>query len=152
MLDAVFGAEMPLAVRFAILGVALIIVLFVALYVVRSMFGKKGTIPQTKLTGSWSLRHGIVTLAEALAILQVIFFTMTGAISGGTIARMLVAVGNNDPFQIQTAVTGGSLVGGFFGFLSSVIVLGLLFVIAEIERNTRHTAAMFERIANRTQE
>jgi hypothetical protein len=93
-----------------------------------------------------SLRRAVIRLAELLAIVQVILLTVGGAIGGGFYARIIAGMVGNPQVQQRAAVTGAFL-GGGAGFLSAMVITGLLFTLAAIEENTRTTASMLALVA-----
>jgi hypothetical protein len=83
-------------------------------------------------------------LAELLAVVQVIVLTVGGAIGGGLYAGLMAGITSQN---IQGAQTTGALIGGAGGFLSAMVLTGLLFTLAAIEENTRTTATMLAIVA-----
>jgi hypothetical protein len=156
MFEALFGAQMPLAVKFVL---ALIIVLVIIplvvtliLHVIRLVFPRKSrTIPNTRISGNWSVRRALIVVAEIVVLLMVVIMTVSCALFGAELARMMAsnpAMGGGNVDQMRTV---GTIVGGIAGFVLSALLTAFFFTLTEIERNTRHTAAMLDRLVSHLQ-
>jgi phosphotransferase system glucose/maltose/N-acetylglucosamine-specific IIC component len=60
---------------------------------------------------------------------------------------VVVGVGFGRAFGGDAALP--MILGGVVGFVISAPLAGCIFLLSEIERNTRHSALMFERLATR---
>lgn len=91
-----------------------------------------------------SLRRAVMRLAETLAVIQVIILTIGGGIGGGVYAGFIAGLAGQN---VHNAQATGALLGAGAGFLSAMVITGLLFTLAAIEENTRTTAAMLAMLA-----
>jgi RsiW-degrading membrane proteinase PrsW (M82 family) len=82
--------------------------------------------------GSNSLRSAAIS-----TIYSYVFSGFLGGITNGEIFR-------TDP---QTVVALAAMWGGVSGFLIAALITAPVFVLSQIEMNTRRTAAMLERLA-----
>ncbi len=146
-------SDIPTPIAFLLTIAVIIGMVAIIAAVVGRVMPRKGP-PKTRLSSPWSVSRFVIRVGETAAVLQLFFFTISGAVSGGTIGRLIAQspmVGAS-PYQFQTFITTGALFGGLFGLFMSSLWLALVFTLSEIERNTRHTAALFERMYARTEE
>ncbi len=86
------------------------------------------------------LRRLVIALAETVAVLGIIVFTLVGGISGAGYAR-LVGFGFGGQ-QDYTAL--GFLIGAMVGFFVSALPAAFLFTMSEILANTRRMIALLQ--------
>jgi hypothetical protein len=146
VLESIFGPETPLAVRFGLLLLFIVILVLAGAWVVRYVFAtffpdRMRAVPKTSLSGRWSIRRAIIGVAGMLALLQVLMLTIGGGISGYFIVVTIMRLNGGNPDGNEML---GLLVGAAVGFVIAAVWSAVIFTLAEIERNTRHTAAMME--------
>jgi hypothetical protein len=96
---------------------------------------------------------GIIRIAEWAAILVVIGFTIAGAFSSAVFSYVFssaVATLSNEgllPRNPQATVAISAIVGAATGFLSGALLTAPVFALSAIEKNTRRSAALLERLA-----
>ena len=83
------------------------------------------------------IRRTIIVLAEVLALLLIVIFTLLGVAYGAGIATQLNNFSGADFMQIRHAQNVGMVLGGVVGFSVSIILTAIFFALAEIARNTR---------------
>lgn len=148
-----WGAEVPIGVAFGILVLICLVVLPLLVSFVLHIFrvlnpDRKRSLPVTRLSGNWNIRRAILAVAESVALAQVVFFTFGCGFVGLKMAELAAAspafAGSPKPNSVLFFTLGCVV-----GFLLSALWTALIFTLTEIERNTRHTAAMFDRLADR---
>jgi cytosine/uracil/thiamine/allantoin permease len=124
----------------------IVVIGVVVIAIARQFFGKPTSDYEdaTKHLNRPSIRRAVMRLAEFLAVVQVILLTVGGAIGGGLYAGFMAGLANQN---VQGAQATGALIGGAGGFLSAMVLTGLLFTLAAIEENTRTTATMLSILA-----
>jgi hypothetical protein len=144
MLEGIFGQEMPIALRFAILAGVAAVVLPIAVIVFKALFGRANDdLPYAApISSSFGIARIIIWIAEKLALLFVLITTVLGAVLGATYLRIWVSFVS--PRDADTYTWVGGFLGGMAALTMASLLTGLLFTLAEIERNTRRTAAMLE--------
>jgi hypothetical protein len=99
------------------------------------------------------MRRGIIRIGEWAAILFVVLFTLLCAaistIYSYVFSGFLGGITNGEIFRTdpQTVVALAAMWGGVSGFLIAALITAPVFVLSQIEMNTRRTAAMLERLA-----
>ena len=85
-------------------------------------------------------------IAETVAVIQLIVLTILGGVGGALYGRLTAGFTNQNQ---DGAAALGLIFGAASGFFAASIIMAIIFTISAIERNTRHTAMMFDRMANR---
>ena len=99
------------------------------------------------------MRRGIIRIGEWAAILLVIFVTLLFAalstIYSYVFSGLLGGITSGEIFRTdpQMVVALYAMGGGVSGFLIAALITAPIFVLSQIEMNTRRTAAMLERLA-----
>jgi hypothetical protein len=144
MLNEVFGAEMPIALRIAILAGGAVAVFLIAILAYNALFGSADddVLSAPPPSSRFGIPRMVIWLAEKLAFVFVLMATILGAVVGVAVAR---AWGPYiSPRDIDTYTWVGGFAGSMGALTLSSLLTGLLFTLTEIERNTRRTAAMLE--------
>jgi hypothetical protein len=134
MFEALFGTEMPLALRFF---VALIIVVVVVGVAVISL-----------VTLRISIRRLIIRISELLALLVILLSTIGAGLATASWADLQARLYNHSE-GLYTVL--GFVFGGLSGFVTSAILLGIWFILIEIAENTRRMVAFFEHLSSSKQ-
>ena len=82
------------------------------------------------------IRHGIILLAQVLALLFIVFATAAGALAGDKWLSYVPILGN--AIVLLTGTPGIPVVGAAVGFFASTMVTAIFFVLVEIAYNTRN--------------
>jgi hypothetical protein len=98
--------------------------------------------------GTGGLQRAAMNIAETASILLMVATTIIFAVAGAIYAKIFAFGGGIQ--NSEGVVVLGSIVSGLAGFMLSSILMAFVFTLAAIERNTRHTAKMFDKIANRS--
>ena len=119
--------------------ILLAVVVVVIMLIIKQIWGKNEAQLDRAIRSITrpSFRRGIIMFAEAVAVVQVILFTALGAVLGDIYSGMTSHLTVQDK---QSAETFGAFLGGFAGFASSAIFMGMIFAIGAIERNTRRNS------------
>lgn len=124
------------------------IVVFVIWRIIRSSQMNSPSEEETiTYRGTGALQRISMNVAEFASLCLVIGSTIVAAMVGRTYGR--IAAMASDPRNADDFVTAGTLIGGISGFFSAAILMAFVFTISAIEKNTRHTAMMFEKLGNR---
>ena len=82
------------------------------------------------------IRHGVILLAQVLALLFIVFATAAGALAGDKWLTYVPILGN--AIVLLTGTPGIPVVGAVVGFFASTMVAAIFFVLVEIAYNTRN--------------
>ena len=82
------------------------------------------------------IRHGVILLAQALALLFIVFATAAGALAGDKWLTYVPILGN--AIVLLTGTPGIPIVGAVIGFFASTMLTAIFFVLVEIAYNTRN--------------
>jgi hypothetical protein len=82
------------------------------------------------------IRHGVILLAEVLALLFILFATLAGALAGDKWLAYVPILGN--AIVLLTGTPGIPIVGAVIGFFASTMVTAIFFVLVDIAHNTRN--------------
>lgn len=82
------------------------------------------------------IRHGVILLAQVLALLFIVFATAAGALAGDKWLSYVPILGN--AIVLLTGTPGIPVVGAVVGFFASTMVAAVFFVFVEIAYNTRN--------------
>ena len=96
--------------------------------------------------GSGAIQRVVMRIAETVAVIQLIVLTILGGVGGALYGRLTAGFTNQNQ---DGAAALGLIFGAASGFFAASIIMAIIFTISAIERNTRHTAMMFDRMANR---
>ena len=83
------------------------------------------------------IRRTIIVLAEVLALILIVIFTLLGVAYGTGVAIQLNNFSGADFMQIDHARKVGMWLGGLAGFSTGIMLTAIFFALAEIARNTR---------------
>ena len=82
------------------------------------------------------IRHGVILLAQVLALLFIVFATAAGALAGDKWLTYVPILGN--AIVLLTGTPGIPIVGAVIGFFASTMLTAIFFVLVEIAYNTRN--------------
>lgn len=82
------------------------------------------------------IRHGVILLAQVLALLFIIFASIAGALAGDKWLTYVPILGN--AIVLLTGTPGIPVVGALIGFFTSTMLTAFFFVLVEIAHNTRN--------------
>jgi hypothetical protein len=134
MFEALFGTEMPLALRFLLALVVLVAILALAIFVL--------------VRFRISIRRLIIRTSELLALLAILLSTLASGVTSASWAGMQARL-SDAPEGLYVVI--GFALGALSGFVASAIVLAIWFLLIEIAENTRKTVGFFEHLSSRKQ-
>ena len=82
------------------------------------------------------IRHGVILLAQVLALFFIVFATVAGALAGDKWLTYVPILGN--AIVLLTGTPGIAIVGAVVGFFASTMATAMFFVLVEIAYNTRN--------------
>jgi hypothetical protein len=82
------------------------------------------------------IRHGVILLAEVLALLFIVFATAAGALAGDKWLSYVPILGN--AIVLLTGTPAIPVVGAVIGFFAATMVTAIFFVLVDIAHNTRN--------------
>jgi len=91
------------------------------------------------------MRGFFIRATEILSWIMVVIFIVVGALAGASDQGPLMAPGMG--FDLGSRIVG-LVVGGIVGLLTSVLVVGMLFLLIDIREQTRKTALLLEQRLN----
>lgn len=140
------GSTISFLVAASVLIAGVVIVLLFALRAMGVIKRRDKAEEEITYRGVGAVARATMWIGESVAILFVIGTTIASAAAAALYAEFMAKMTGSPS---AGPVTLGMLVGGFFGFVSSSMMAAIVLTVGAIERNTRHTAIMFERLANR---
>lgn len=147
---AMLGLELPLPIVVTLEIILVAAIAGIMMSLVGVLFPKHP--PKTGLSRRWSMKRLAIRIGEIVAVAQLFILTIAGVACGTAIEKALAnspLLNSQNTFGYQIT---GSEIGGAIGLLLSAILLTFVFLLAEIETNTRHSAALFEKMYAQTDE
>jgi hypothetical protein len=103
--------------------------------------------PSVTYKGPGGLQRVAMSTAETASVIVLLVITLAGAITGSTYGKMFAVGAGQTNNQDYVVIFG--IIGALGGFFTGSLLTAFLFTLSAIEKNTRHTAMMFEKLANR---
>jgi hypothetical protein len=138
MFETLFGSEMPLAARFFI--AFLVVLILIGVPIILTSYRFRATIRRT-----------IIRVSEVIAVITIVMCTLGAGITGLAMAYMRASFSGQNEGAVVLLSIIGFLAGAMSGFVVSALTLALLFLLIEIAENSHRTVAFFERVSSRTQ-